>query len=104
MYYQMTFDYDLCSAMLLDACLRNNVEGYFGQTIKQFRGDYTDEELPHLHSFKEYQARAEACIKALGGKEKAQKLLDEYDKTRGKNLLGSPLRVVNPKNGGHEEK
>jgi len=103
MYYQMTFDYDLCSGTLLDQYLRNNVEGGFAATIKQFRGEYTDEELPRLHSLKEDQARAEACVKALGGKEKVQKLLDDYEKTRGKNLLGPGLRVIAPKRGGHEE-
>jgi hypothetical protein len=97
MYCEMTFDYDLCSGTLLDWYLRNNVEGGFAATTKQFRGDYTDEELPRLHSLKEYQARAEACVKALGGPEKVQKLLDDYEKTRGRNLLGPALRVITPK-------
>jgi hypothetical protein len=103
MYYQMIFDYDLCSGTLLDQYLRNNVEGYFADTIKQFRGDYSDQELPHLHSFKEYQARAEAGIKALGGAEKVRKLLDGYEKTRGKDLLGPAVRTIVPKKSSQAE-
>ena len=87
--YDACRDYALCGDPFLRLGTFNDPEGALVPNLKEWKGDFTDAELPLVPSVKDQIARATAGIKTLGGPEKFRKLCDAYEKSRGQNLLKS---------------
>jgi hypothetical protein len=86
--FQFIHDSAMCSGPLLQsAARRTNPKVPLLGNLKNWKGDFTDEELPLLLSNEEYFSRAAACLKAIGGADKLPDLIAQAKANRGKNLM-----------------
>ena len=74
----------------LDLWCRHSLQGQLTSNIKLWQGDFTADELAELKPITEYNDRAAACVKALGGPDQFEKLFKQWKSERGKNLLVAP--------------
>ncbi len=95
---QLNNDYALCGEGLLDLAARGSLEAQLAVNFTTWKGDYTDAEVPQLHTIKEYADRAAAGIKALGGADKFQRMARDRDAHRGQNVLAAgrviPVKTI----------
>jgi len=86
--FDIVLDANLCSYTLLERQAKHpGLDGSLVGRIKQYLGDFTEDEVPLLKSAKEQSDRAATALKAIGGPEKFAVLLEQLKAARGQNLL-----------------
>jgi hypothetical protein len=85
--FRLEQDYAFCGQTLLMLSCKNILEAQLASNIKSYKGALSEREIPALHTLKEYDERAKAWLKAVGGCAKYEEMMKQWENNRGKNLL-----------------
>jgi hypothetical protein len=79
--------YQLGGQFLLNLYCLNILAPQLTSDFNLHQGSFPPNQLPPLHSIAEYQARAAACVQALGGCQSYSQAYAAWQSSRGSNLM-----------------
>jgi hypothetical protein len=85
--FRLSQDYTLYGETLLMLSCKNSLVGQLKSNIEAWKGSLPDAEFHMLRPVKDYDERAKAWLKAVGGCQKYQELYQQWQNNRGKNLM-----------------